>query len=217
MFESIGQRLKKERVARFLTLEQASEATRIRIVFLQALESDDYSVMPSAAQGRGFLRNYAEYLELNVDEMIADIQRNAPQVDEVSGPLPQVNLAETEIPPLPSDEDEKPARPSRASKLGRRPKADSVSVAESSESAPVSPQVEAGQPKPRGRKKKPVVEEVVEIKTEELSLPVEPDQTRPEQDRRVEVIAEHEAQPGLISKLVASFQSLFVKKNRSLI
>jgi cytoskeleton protein RodZ len=212
MFESIGQRLKKERVARFLTLEQASEATRIRIVFLQALESDDYSVMPSAAQGRGFLRNYAEYLELNVDEMIADIQRNAPQVDEVSGPLPQVNLAETEIPPLPSDEDEKPARPSRASKLSRRPKADSVSVAESSESAPVSPQVEAGQPKPRGRKKKPVVEEVVEIKTEELSLPVEPDQTRPEQDRRVEVIAEHEAQPGLISKLVASFQSLFVKK-----
>ena len=80
MFESIGQRLKKERVARFLTLEKASEATRIRIVFLQALESDDYSVMPSAAQGRGFLRNYAEYLELNIDEMIAEIQKNAPQV-----------------------------------------------------------------------------------------------------------------------------------------
>ena len=101
MFESIGQRLKKERIARFLTLEKASEATRIRIVFLQALESDDYSVMPSAAQGRGFLRNYAEYLELNIDEMIAEIQRNAPQ-EEVSGPLPQVNLVETEIPPLTS-------------------------------------------------------------------------------------------------------------------
>ena len=70
MFESIGQRLKKERIARFLTLEKASEATRIRIIFLQALESDDYSVMPSAAQGRGFLRNYAEYLELNIDDCI---------------------------------------------------------------------------------------------------------------------------------------------------
>jgi cytoskeleton protein RodZ len=218
MFESIGQRLKKERVARFLTLEQASEATRIRIVFLQALESDDYSAMPSAAQGRGFLRNYAEYLELNVDEMIAEMQKNALQPVEVSGPLPQVNLAETEIPPLPSDEDEKPARPSRASRLGRHPKADSVSAAESTKSiqeeipAPAVQEVEVKQPKSRGRKKKPVLEEVVEIKTEELSLPVEPDQTLPEQGRKVEVIAEHEAQPGLISKLVASFQSLFVKK-----
>ena len=111
MFESIGQRLKKERIARFLTLEKASEATHIRIVFLQALENDDFSVMPSAAQGRGFLRNYAEYLELNIDEMIAEMQRNAPQVTEVSGPLPQVNLAETEIPPLTSEEDEKSAHP----------------------------------------------------------------------------------------------------------
>ena len=72
MSESIGQRLKQEREARYLSLEKASEATRIRTVFLQALESDDYSVMPSAAQGRGFLRNYAEYLELNIDEMIAE-------------------------------------------------------------------------------------------------------------------------------------------------
>jgi cytoskeletal protein RodZ len=106
MFESIGQQLKKEREARFLTLEKASEATRIRTVFLKALEADDYSVMPSAAQGRGFLRNYAEYLELNIDEMIAEIQRNSPQAEEVSGPLPQVNFAETEIPPLVPVDDE---------------------------------------------------------------------------------------------------------------
>jgi cytoskeletal protein RodZ len=104
MPETIGQRLKKEREARFLTLDKASEATRIRKVFLEALEADDFSVMPSAAQGRGFLRNYAEYLELNIDEMIAEMQRNAPKVEEVSGPLPQVNLAETELPPLVAEE-----------------------------------------------------------------------------------------------------------------
>ncbi len=152
MFESIGQRLKKERVARFLTLEQASEATRIRIVFLQALESDDYSAMPSAAQGRGFLRNYAEYLELNVDEMIAEMQRNALQPVEVSGPLPQVNLAETEIPPLPSELDEKPARRSLASRLGRRPKAASASAAESTESIPASPKLKRSHPSQLWRK-----------------------------------------------------------------
>ena len=193
MFESIGQRLKKERVARFLTLEQASEATRIRVVLLQALESDDYSVMPSAAQGRGFLRNYAEYLELNIDEMIAEMQKNALQPVEVSGPLPQVNLAETEIPPLPSELDEKPARRSLASRLGRRPKAASAPAAESTESVPAVAEVE--QPKP-------VAEEVAEIKAEESTLPAESDQAA----------VKEEAQPGLISKLTTSFRSVFVKK-----
>jgi cytoskeleton protein RodZ len=221
MFESIGQRLKKERVARFLSLEKASEATRIRIVFLQALEADDYSVMPSAAQGRGFLRNYAEYLELNIDEMIAEMQRNAPQTTEVSGPLPEVNLAETEIPPLTIGEDEKPAHPSLFSWFGRRPKAESAAVTESTESpqeespAPVVAEVEVEieQPKPRGRKKKKVVEEetvqpvifepviqqaeVTEIKAEGLSLPVEPDRSVEENE---------EAQPSLISRLMSIFQ-----------
>jgi cytoskeletal protein RodZ len=150
MSESIGQRLKKEREARYLTLEKASDVTRIRIIFLQALESDDYSVMPSAAQGRGFLRNYAEYLELNIDEMIAEIQRNAPPA-EVSGPLPQVNLVEMEIPPL-IKEDENLAPPFWKRWLGRSPKAESKPETDSSD----------------------IVAPVVE--TEEQSLPVETDQ-----------------------------------------
>lgn len=109
---TIGQRLKKEREARYLTIEKASDETRIRMVFLRALEADDYSVMPSAAQGRGFLRNYAAYLEINIDEVIAELQRNAPPPQEVvSGPLPQVNLLETELPPL-SEADETNATPS---------------------------------------------------------------------------------------------------------
>ncbi len=97
MPETIGQRLRKEREARYIKLEKAAAETRIRAVFLQALENDDYSIMPSAAQGRGFLRNYAEYLGLNLNELIAEIQKNPPQV-EISGPLPQVNLTETEPP-----------------------------------------------------------------------------------------------------------------------
>ena len=107
MQETIGQRLKREREARYLTLEKASADTRIRTVFLKALEADDYSVMPSAAQGRGFLRNYAEYLDINIDELIAEIQRNPIPPEQVSGPLPQVNLQEMEIPSLTESAEEK--------------------------------------------------------------------------------------------------------------
>src|SRR5689334_12432049 len=105
MSPTIGQRLKNAREERYLTLEKASEETRIRIAFLKALESDDYSVMPSAAQGRGFLRNYSEYLNIDIDEVISELQKNAPPPQEVSGPLPQINLLETEVPSL-TDEPE---------------------------------------------------------------------------------------------------------------
>jgi cytoskeletal protein RodZ len=126
MSETIGQRLKREREARYLTLEKAAADTRIRSVYLQALEADDYSVMPSAAQGRGFLRNYAEYLDLNVDEMIADIQRNPPVIEEVSGPLPQVNLSETEIPPLTESQEETPPPRFLSRLLNRKPRPQST-------------------------------------------------------------------------------------------
>jgi len=124
MQETIGQRLKREREARYFSIEKAAAETRIRKVFLQALETDDFSVMPSAAQGRGFLRNYAEYLDLNIDELIAELQRNPVGFaeEELSGPLPQVNLAETELPPLTETTDEEPAPPFWTRILKRKPK-----------------------------------------------------------------------------------------------
>lgn len=134
MPETIGQRLKREREARYLSLEKAAEETRIRRVFLQALEADDFSVIPSAAQGRGFLRIYAGYLDLDIDELVAEIQRNPIPPAEMSGPLPQINLVETELPPLTESAEEKPApfdklrtTPRFLSRLlNRKPKAESA-------------------------------------------------------------------------------------------
>ncbi len=127
MQETIGQRLKREREARYLTVEKAAAETRIRKVFIQALEADDFSVMPSAAQGRGFLRNYAEYLGLDVDQLVAELQRNPiGPAEEVSGPLPQVNLAETELPPLTETQDKEPAPPLWTRFLSRKPKPEST-------------------------------------------------------------------------------------------
>lgn len=124
---TIGQLLKKAREERYLTIEKASEETRIRPNFLRALEADDFSAMPSAAQGRGFLRNYAAYLGINIDEVIAEMQKNAPLPEEISGPLPQVNLQENQLPPL-SAADEKTIKPPPFWKswLARKPRAEST-------------------------------------------------------------------------------------------
>src|SRR5687768_17470949 len=88
MTQTIGQRLKAEREEQRLTLEKVFEATRIRVQYLQALEEDDPSVMPSPVQARGYLRNYAEFLGFDVEQMLHDLRElNAqPASTEVIGP-----------------------------------------------------------------------------------------------------------------------------------
>lgn len=70
MSESIGQKLRRVRTERKLTLEQVAHATHIRLHYLQALEENQPDIMPSDAQGRGFLRLYAGYLNLPVQPML---------------------------------------------------------------------------------------------------------------------------------------------------
>jgi cytoskeletal protein RodZ len=70
MEESIGTRLRQARESRRLTLQQVSETTKVRPHYLQALENDDLSAISSAAQARGFLRIYAEFLGLNAADLM---------------------------------------------------------------------------------------------------------------------------------------------------
>src|SRR5260370_41853039 len=69
--EALGQELRAAREARDLTLDQAEHQTRIRAKHLDSLERGNYAALPSAVQARGFLRNYARFLGLDADEMVA--------------------------------------------------------------------------------------------------------------------------------------------------
>src|SRR5512138_939455 len=93
MTQTIGQRLKSEREEQRLTLEKVFEATRIRVQYLQALEADDPSVMPSPVQARGYLRNYAEYLGLDVDKILNELRalHAQPASVEVIGPADETS------------------------------------------------------------------------------------------------------------------------------
>jgi cytoskeletal protein RodZ len=59
------------RESKGLTLEQAAEDTRIREKFLAALETGDHHALPGAVYTKGFLRNYAEYLDLDSADLVA--------------------------------------------------------------------------------------------------------------------------------------------------
>lgn len=69
---SIGESLRDARIAKGISLEQAEEDTKIRKRYLQALEEGDYSILPGMVYAKGFLRNYANYLGLNQDEIMIE-------------------------------------------------------------------------------------------------------------------------------------------------
>ena len=97
---TIGQRLKEAREEQRLTIEKAFEATRIRVQYLQALEADDLSLMPSPVQARGYLRNYAEYLGLDVAKLLDELRESSIQTspDVVIGPS---DVSPVEVTPAP--------------------------------------------------------------------------------------------------------------------
>jgi cytoskeleton protein RodZ len=68
----IGSTLRETRVRRKTTLQQAEDDTKIRVKYIQAMENDDFDLMPSAAYVKGFLRTYSEYLGLDADVMIEE-------------------------------------------------------------------------------------------------------------------------------------------------
>jgi cytoskeletal protein RodZ len=67
----LGDALRQQRERKGVTMQQAAEDTRIREKFLQAIESGDYQSLPGNVYTKGFLRNYAQYLNLDPGEMLA--------------------------------------------------------------------------------------------------------------------------------------------------
>lgn len=90
MTDSVGARLRQGRELRGLTLQQASESTKVRAYYLQALENDDYSAIPSGAQARGFLHIYAEFLELDPGSLVPPVPLVAPAPSVDASPTPEV-------------------------------------------------------------------------------------------------------------------------------
>ena len=62
--------LRERREAMGITLAEVEVATRIRQKYLSALEAEEWHLLPGEVVGRGFLRNYADYLGLDPQEVM---------------------------------------------------------------------------------------------------------------------------------------------------
>ncbi len=71
----LGEILLMARQSRGIELERAARDTKIRARYLAALEAGDFRELPGSVYTKGFLRNYAQYLGLDPDVVVAHYRR----------------------------------------------------------------------------------------------------------------------------------------------
>lgn len=69
---NFGERLKRERELREVTLEEITAHTRIGPRFLEALENEDWGKLPGGVFNRGFVRSVARYLGLDEESLLGE-------------------------------------------------------------------------------------------------------------------------------------------------
>jgi len=69
---NFGERLKRERELREVTLEEITSATRIGPRFLEALENENWEKLPGGVFNRGFVRSIARYLGLDEEALLGE-------------------------------------------------------------------------------------------------------------------------------------------------
>jgi cytoskeleton protein RodZ len=67
---SFGDSLKRQRLERSVNLREMSQATKISVRYLEALERNDFAALPGGAFTKGFVRAYAMFVGLDPEEMI---------------------------------------------------------------------------------------------------------------------------------------------------
>ena len=67
-----GDKLRREREMRGVTLEEISESTKIGTRSLRALEQEDFEKLPGGIFNKGFVRAYSRFLGLDEDQTVAD-------------------------------------------------------------------------------------------------------------------------------------------------
>jgi transcriptional regulator with XRE-family HTH domain len=94
MSSPLGETLRRARLSKNVTFEDAERVTRIRREYLQALEQEEFGKLPAPVYARGFLRSYAGYLGLDPGELMPFFPVG--HVEEPTlDPLPEVDQPRT--------------------------------------------------------------------------------------------------------------------------
>lgn len=95
--EKIGEKLRNARELKKLSIKDVMKETNISAKYLEALEDEEFDKIPGEPYLLGFLRNYAEFLKLNGDEIVQSykgykIGESATPLEELTKPTSLFSL-----------------------------------------------------------------------------------------------------------------------------
>ncbi|WBO93007.1 DUF4115 domain-containing protein [Bacillus tropicus] len=88
----LGQKLKEARGTKGLSIDQLHEITKIQKRHLVAIEEGNYDVLPGAFYARAFIKQYADAVGLNGEELLVEYQSTIPQSEKRD--VPQVSTGQ---------------------------------------------------------------------------------------------------------------------------
>ncbi len=94
--EKIGEILRNTRIEKGLSYQEIETDTRIRCRYLEALEDENWDLLPEDVYTKGFLSSYARYLGLNPHKMLDMYKQNVALTPE-----PQPSVQKIELPGRP--------------------------------------------------------------------------------------------------------------------
>lgn len=83
--DSIGKILAETRKNQGKSIPEMESLTKIRSKYLQALENDQFQLLPGEAYVKGFLRTYASCLDLDVQALLEKYKLNSLEKTETKG------------------------------------------------------------------------------------------------------------------------------------
>lgn len=78
----LGTRLKEARLAKGYSLDDLQEITKIQKRYLIGIEEGNYSIMPGSFYVRAFIKQYAEAVGLDADQLFMDHRKDVPEVQK---------------------------------------------------------------------------------------------------------------------------------------
>ena len=79
---TVGEMLQRHRIERDLTLQDIAQQLRIQRSYLDALENGDFDKLPGLTYAIGYVRSYAQLLELDPATLITDFKAEAKKLQE---------------------------------------------------------------------------------------------------------------------------------------
>jgi len=94
---TVAEQLRAAREAKKLTIQQVADATKIRTDHIRALEEGNFNVFSAPVYIRGFVRNYATQLKLDVPQVMAALDAELGRTEKFKEPPPLVEESKTAL------------------------------------------------------------------------------------------------------------------------